>query len=41
MLEIRPGRFALIDVLPEGITAQVFTDTAGQYFQLVLLGPSR
>lgn len=25
--------FALIDVPPEGITAQIFTDTAGQYFQ--------
>ncbi|MCP4979442.1 MAG: hypothetical protein GY935_02980 [Gammaproteobacteria bacterium] len=25
--------FALIDVPPEGITAQVFTDTAGRYFQ--------
>ncbi len=25
--------FALIDVPPEGITAQIFTDTAGKYFQ--------
>jgi len=25
--------FAMIDVPPEGVTAQIFTDTAGQYFQ--------
>ena len=25
--------FALIDVPPEGITAEIFTNTAGQYFQ--------
>jgi hypothetical protein len=27
------AHFALIDVPPEGVTAQIFTDTAGQYFQ--------
>ena len=25
--------FAMIDVPPEGVTAQIFTDTVGQYFQ--------
>jgi len=25
--------FAIIDVPPDGVTAQIFTDTAGQYFQ--------
>ncbi len=25
--------FAIIDALPEGVTAQIFTDTVGQYFQ--------